>query len=173
MSSENKKRTNHGKDDLEQQPEKKSRVTLSCVQGDLFTASCDWALAHCVSADLHMNKGIARKFKTTFGSVKELLAQKKGIGQVAVLEHHDEKDTDSKRFVYYLITKQRYFHKPTMESLEKSLVDMREHCLSHQVTRLAIPRLGCGLDRLDWKDVKQLIVKVFADTKIQIRVYTM
>lgn len=33
------------------------------VEGDLFSASGDYALAHCVAADLKMGAGIAVQFK--------------------------------------------------------------------------------------------------------------
>lgn len=36
---------------------------LKEISGDLFSAPSDYALAHCVSADLRMGAGIAVKFK--------------------------------------------------------------------------------------------------------------
>ncbi|KAA0706994.1 O-acetyl-ADP-ribose deacetylase 1 [Triplophysa tibetana] len=43
--------------------------------GDLFTCSVTDALAHCISEDCRMGKGIAVLFKRKFGGVEELLAQ--------------------------------------------------------------------------------------------------
>jgi O-acetyl-ADP-ribose deacetylase (regulator of RNase III) len=48
---------------------------------------------------------------------------------------------------------------------------MRDHALKHGVRSLALPRLGCGLDRLEWEHVKAVIVNVFKDTQIHISVY--
>lgn len=45
-------------------------------------------------------------FKSKFGQVASLKSQGADIGEVAWLKHND-------RFVYYLITKERYWDKPT------------------------------------------------------------
>ena len=76
------------------------------------------------------------------------------------------------RHVFYLVTKERYFNKPTMESLEASLRRMRDLCTQHHVRRLAMPRIGCGLDQLEWNQVSQLIQQIFKDDDIEITIYS-
>lgn len=39
------------------------KVKITEVSGDLFTASKEYSIGHCVSADLRMGKGIAVKFR--------------------------------------------------------------------------------------------------------------
>ena len=90
----------------------------------------------------------------------------KDVGQVAILKRE-------RRFVYYLITKPKYFDKPTYATLESSLVCMRKHCVDNNVQNLCMPRIGCGLDRLEWNKVEAMLVKLFQDTDIQIAVYTL
>ena len=90
----------------------------------------------------------------------------KKIGQVAVLK-------SGQRFIYYLITKAKATERPTYDDLRDSLEDMKKHCVVHGVQTLAMPQLGCELDRLDWQKVKTIICEVFADTKIHITVYGM
>ncbi|XP_033914492.2 ADP-ribose glycohydrolase OARD1-like [Acipenser ruthenus] len=136
------------------------------VKGDLFSCPQSESLAQCISEDCRMGAGIAVLFKRKFGGVQELLGQKKQPGECAVLRR-------GKRFVYYLITKKKAHQKPTYESLRKSLEAMREHCVSNEVRELSMPRIGCGLDRLDWKKVAVMIEEVFQDTDIQITVYTL
>ena len=36
--------------------------------------------------------------------------------------------------------------------------------------RIAMPKIGCGLDQLNWQDVEGIIREVFADTDIEILV---
>ena len=43
--------------------------------GDLFSCDPTSSLGHCVSADLHMGKGIAVLFKKKFGNIPELKKQ--------------------------------------------------------------------------------------------------
>ena len=85
-------------------------------------------------------------------------------GGVAVLQHEG-------RFVFYLVTKQRYFHKPTYESLESSLLSLRALCVANNVKELCMPTIGCGLDGLDWKNVSQMIKRVFDDVSMTITIY--
>jgi len=50
---------------------------LQEIRGDLFSCSNSTSLAHCVSVDLKMDKGIAVSFKSKFGGLDELEEQKK------------------------------------------------------------------------------------------------
>ncbi|KAI1893128.1 hypothetical protein AGOR_G00140720 [Albula goreensis] len=138
---------------------------LSHVKGDLFSCPPEEALAHCISEDCRMGAGIATLFKKKFGGVDELKAQKKMPGECAVLWRN--------RWVYYLITKKRASHKPTYDSLRQSLEAMKAHCLEMGVTRLSMPRIGCGLDRLKWEKVSVILEEVFQDTSVCITVYSL
>lgn len=132
-------------------------VVLEEKSGDLFSdPDATASIAHCVSACLSMSKGIATQFKKQFGGVDELKRQGKSVGDVAVLTKHG-------RFVYYLITKPKYYQKPTYATLEQALLVMRQHMVQHQVRRVIMPRIGCGLDKLQWEHVKQLLLKIFAN----------
>ncbi|XP_026188015.1 ADP-ribose glycohydrolase OARD1 isoform X3 [Mastacembelus armatus] len=113
-----------------------------------------------------MGAGIAVQFKQKFRRVAELKGQKKKMGQCAVL------DSDG-RFVYYLITKEKASQKPTYHSLTLSLEDMKSHCVENGVTRISMPRIGCGLDRLKWARVSEILEQVFNNTNISITVYSL
>ncbi|XP_078582867.1 ADP-ribose glycohydrolase OARD1-like [Branchiostoma floridae x Branchiostoma japonicum] len=135
------------------------------VRGDLFSCPESDSLVHCISQDCHMGKGIAVIFKKKFGRVEELKRQGQKPGGVAVLK-------TEQRYVYYLVTKEKYWQKPTYRSLESSLQAMKTHCEQHQVSRLAMPRIGCGLDRLQWDRVSQMVQNIFSEMDMTITVYT-
>ena len=78
--------------------EEKGEFVLEERKGDLFSAGDTYCLAHCVSEDLVMGKGVAKPFKEKFGGVNELRAQKPKTGGVCVLKRGN-------RWIYYLITK--------------------------------------------------------------------
>ncbi|EDV96894.1 GH16527 [Drosophila grimshawi] len=134
------------------------------VNGDLFSAPKTHSLAHCVGADMVMGAGIAVKFKEIYGKVDELLAQKARAGEVAVLK-------DGDRYIYYLVTKSQSWAKPTYESMQTSLEKMREHMLKNDIQKLAIPRIGCGIDGLEWNFVRFLLQEVFGRDDVEITVY--
>ena len=113
-----------------------------------------------------MSAGIAKEFRNWFKRVEELKRQHKKFGEVAVLRVYD-------RFIYYLITKQFYYKKPTLFTLKRSLEQMRDHAVEEEIERIATPSIGCGLDKLNWGDVKRTIHEVFKSTSIHITVYAL
>ena len=131
---------------------------------DLFSASEDFCLVHCVSRDFHMGKGIALEFRNRFGRVNELLAQNPNIGGFAVLCANNQ-------YVFYLVTKERYFHKPSYEDLRNSLENMKNFCIANNLNKIAMPKIGCGLDRLNWQEVLNILHQIFDNTGVYIRVY--
>lgn len=140
-------------------------MKLNEIKGDLFT--CDKGTsAHCVSEDFHMSAGIATEFKKQFGHVSDLLDQNKTTGEVAVLK-------DGGRHVFYMVTKSRYYMKPTMENFEKTVLSLRKTCSDNKIMHLAIPRIGCGLDKLNWNAVKECLIKTFDKDEITITVYVL
>lgn len=139
---------------------------LTYVTGDLFSCPEDEALAHCISEDCRMGAGIAVRFRKEFDGVTELQEQKKLTGQCAVLQRN-------KRFIYYLVTKKRASHKPSYDNLRRSLEDMKSQCRRDGVTRVSMPRIGCGLDRLNWDHVSEILEQVFSHSDISITVYSL
>ncbi|XP_070766877.1 ADP-ribose glycohydrolase OARD1 isoform X1 [Enoplosus armatus] len=139
---------------------------LNYVTGNLFSCPEDEALAHCISEDCRMGAGIAVMFKNKFKGVAELKEQKKLTGQCAVLQRDG-------RFVYYLITKKKASQKPIYDSLRQSLEDMKSHCVLNGVKRISMPRIGCGLDRLRWERVSEMLDQVFRHTNVSITVYSL
>ncbi|KAM8709599.1 hypothetical protein ACLKA7_016413 [Drosophila subpalustris] len=137
---------------------------LKEVNGDLFSAGNDYSMCHCVAADLRMGKGIAVKFRNKFGQMAALQKQNVQPGGVAILQHQE-------RYIYYLITKQSSWGKPTYQLLHSSLSAMQQHMAKHKVQKLALPRIGCGLDGLNWTKVKDMLVEIFGADTTELVVY--
>jgi O-acetyl-ADP-ribose deacetylase (regulator of RNase III) len=139
-------------------------LCFKIVKGNLFTCSDDTSIAHCVSEDLHMGAGIAVEFKRRFGGVKELLDQKVPVGGCGWLMRDGG-------YVFYLVTKKVYSGKPLYSSLEQSLRAMFALCEAKSVTKLAMPLIGAGLDRLEWDLVARIINDIFGKSQIKITIY--
>lgn len=128
-------------------------------------------LAHCISADFALGAGIAKEFDKRFNLKEEL--------NMAFPTYMNMFLNDYFRYgvigdcilcgeVFNLVTKERYFHKPTLKSLERSLSLMKRLCKECHIKKIAMPRIGCGLDKLQWEDVGKVIQKVFNDTDVEI-----
>jgi hypothetical protein len=69
-----------------------------------------------------------------------------------------------------LITKEKYYYKPTLPQLEYAVMQMARIVMATNVKKLAMPLIGCGLDRLNWYDVSRVIKRIFQDTDVEILV---
>ena len=49
---------------------------------------------------------------------------------------------------------------------------MQAHATTHGVSTIAIPKIGCGLDQMNWQDVVKLLRVIFVFSDIQIVVYS-
>ncbi|KAJ8979624.1 hypothetical protein NQ317_015191 [Molorchus minor] len=134
-------------------------------QHDLFQVPAEFALAHCVAQDLQMSRGIAAAFKEKFGNVDELRRQRPEVGDVLQLG-----GDETSRRVFYLVTKHLSRDKPTYENVWESLISLRGALLSQEVTHLAIPKLSCGLDGLNWRVVRNMLEVLFQFTGIGVLV---
>ena len=148
--------------------EERKGFTIKEVVGDLFNSPTQFSLCHCVSSDFRMGRGIAVLFKQKFGRVDQLRAFNAKPGDIAWIRVNEPEE----RYVMYLVTKSRYYEKPTMNTLERSLQKMKELCLHRNITQIAMPRIGCGLDQMTWATVSQSIERIFRDTNIEIVVYS-
>ncbi|CAI2162646.1 6942_t:CDS:1 [Funneliformis geosporum] len=141
------------------------KFTLVERKGDLFTDSPSTdALAHCVSRDLRMGKGIADFFKKKFNGVENLKAQKCEVGQVAYLQRDG-------RYIFYVITKSGVYDKPAQKDFENSLIELRRMCEKFGVKGLSIPRIGTGLDGLSLEFVRNSINKAFEGSSVNVTMF--
>lgn len=93
----------------------------------------------------------------------DLLDQRQSQGGLAVLEIDN-------RYIYYLVTKRESSGKPTYKKFFESCKKWRDHVRDNNVKRIAIPRIGCGLDRLEWDKVKFMLEYLFKDVDCEITV---
>lgn len=144
-------------------------MTYSEENKDLFTVSEDYNLAHCISADFGMGKGIVVEFNKRFDLKRKL--QSKYPDYLNQYTHKRiSGDCLLEGKVFNLITKERYFNKPTIITMRLALEKMKQICLENYIKKIAMPVIGCGLDRLNWNDVSEQIKSVFTDTDVEILV---
>lgn len=140
-------------------------MTFTEIHGNLFDRKLEENefYVHCISRDYACGAGIAKEFNKRYDLTRKLSKQ----------EPHKCMMVDN---VINLVTKSKYWQKPTYDSLKESLIEFRDTlCRFSNPTlfakTLVMPRIGCGLDKLDWNNVKEIIKEIFEDTDIAIEVY--
>ena len=82
-------------------------------------------------------------------------------------------DSTGKRYIYNLVTKERFCDKANLSTLSKTLEAMKSHASMNGVSTIAIPKLGCGLDQMNWQEVVKLLRDIFAYADVKLVVYTL
>uniref|UniRef100_A0A2S2NNZ3 RNA-directed DNA polymerase n=1 Tax=Schizaphis graminum TaxID=13262 RepID=A0A2S2NNZ3_SCHGA len=132
-------------------------------KGDIFETDHSMALAHCVSSDLKMTKGIALEFRRRFGGLNQLRRLPRTVSDVLSLRLKE-------REIFYLVTKQHFWQKPEPEHLFQSLQKLRTLCEEREIKTLTCPRLGTGLDGLQWETVRSMLQYIFRNSQVTIHV---
>ena len=135
-------------------------------RGNVFESPYYYTLAHCISKDKALGAGIALTIRKRYPAmITKLNSMDLEVGKA-----YGYTDVNEKRNIINLVTKNRYFEKPTYEDLEKSLLDMKQQLVAHNIRYLVMPTIGCGLDKLEWKVVSPMIQRIFKDIDIDIRI---
>ena len=82
-------------------------------------------------------------------------------------------DSRGRRYIYNLVTKDSFCDEPNLSTLSKTLEAMKSHASMNGVSTIAIRKLGCGLDQMNWQQVVKLLRDIFAYTGVQLVVYTL
>ena len=116
------------------------------------------SIAHCVSSDFHMNKGVARQISSAYPCMRPTLQSIETpiVGSsVAVSVPWENKS------IFNLFTKSQFFEKPTYYNLSRSLNCMKKQLLQKGIRHIALPKIGYGLDKLKESRVFSLISDIF------------
>lgn len=132
-------------------------------KGDIFETDPSMPLVHCVSSDLKLTKGIALEFRRRFGGLNQLSRLPRSVPDVLSLRLKE-------REIFYLVTKQYFWQKPEPEHLFQSLQKLRTLCEERAINTLTCPRLGTGLDGLQWDMVRSMLQYIFRSSQVTIQV---
>lgn len=140
---------------------------------DLFTVPDAYYFVQCISADFAMGAGIAVEFNRRFNTKANLQQAytDQGGSYLHIWNSGKPRSTVLKDGrVLNIVTKQKCFQKPTYDSFARALYDLRALCRAQDISKLAMPQIGCGLDGLSWDRVSDMIRHVFQNEDIEILV---
>ena len=134
-------------------------------RGDIFRLPGVTSYAHGCNCAGAMGKGIALQFKRKFHKMylqynSMCISGNFKPGDVFPYEYSQN------CFVYNLATQKHYAihgRLAKLEHIRKSVKKMLEHAAAHNVTDIALPKIGAGLGGLDWEDVKIALEDVAED----------
>ena len=135
---------------------------------DLFSVDDSYYIAHCISADFALGTGIAVEFNKRF-DMKNILKSKYPNFLHDYITYNYNGMALIEGRVINLITKERYYNKSTYQSLAEALT-VAKYRIPSTCKKIAMPLIGCGLDRLQWDRVSAMIKEIFADEDIEILV---
>ena len=133
-------------------------------KGDLLKSK--GCLAHTVSGDMKMSRGIASQFRYKFGGINLLKNQRRNIGDTPYI-------TNRGRKIFYLITKEKFWHKPRLSDIEEALENLKEEMLNREIKSISMPKIGTGLDCQKWVQIYSILIKVFNHTDFTINIYSL
>lgn len=140
------------------------------IKGNLFNAK-DTTYVHCISHDCALGAGIAKTFNQKYiglrDDLKDIIKKEDLLYPSAIYIKYD----NCNEAIINMITKEKCYYKPTKEDFKESLEYVRELCEDYDLKRLSMPKIGCGLDKLNWDEVREMIKEEFKDTDIKIDVY--
>ena len=125
------------------------------------------SIGHCISADAQMSKGFARFLSERVPQLRRT-CRRANLLKDQVFPFWD---SSSRRYIYNLVTKEKYADKPVLQTLA-TFQNMQAHATMHGISTIAIPQIGCGLDQMNWQEVFKLLRDIFAYSDIQIVVYS-
>lgn len=141
-------------------------MTIREENRDLFTVPQGYYLAHCITADCSLGAGVAKKIDEVYNMREKLIKTydlgfglSDYIGNVLTIDN-----------VYNLVLKKYPQKKAKYKKLRACLEDMKDEMDTNLVTKVAMPKIGCGHEGLEWDRVREIIEEVFEDTDVEILV---
>ncbi len=126
---------------------------------DIITSPATYVIAHCISRDCALGVGIAKYLDDVY-DIKRVLINTSFNASSDIVSIVESPITG--RLVANIVTKHKYYHKPTYKSLQLALSALRGIMIDKHITKLALPKIGCGCDKLEWSKVKSMIYDTFS-----------
>jgi hypothetical protein len=171
------------------QPTYVSRITgtLSLVDGDMFFSQMQ-TLTISVNTVGVMGKGLASRTKYQFPDVyvfyQDLCRQKvlqmgkpylykreSFVDKLLADDAYSLPNINSNKWFLLFPTKRHWRDKSDIKGIEDGLAWVRDNYAKEKIKSLAMPALGCGLGKLEWRDVGPLMCKYLADIDLQVSIY--
>lgn len=138
------------------------------IYGDLFQDEKvvgreipDTYIVHCISSDYALGAGFAKQIEKRYRIKNSLLTY----------GSRKYPDCLTVKNIINMVTKDRYWDKPTIENFEKCLEYVVIYCKNKGIKQVIMPMIGSGLDKLPWDVCSNLIKEHLVKSNIEVKVY--
>ena len=171
------------------QPNRRDKIgdNISVINGDMFFSNLQ-TLTISVNLQGVMGKGLASRAKYQFPDVyvayqdacrsrritatKPCLYKREGSLDEELADFGADLITpNAVKWFLLFATKRKWRENSRLEDIEGGLDWVQRNFKAQGIQSLAIPALGCGLGRLDWKDVGPLMCKYLHGIGIPVAIY--
>lgn len=149
----------------DQQRQRERQSMIFPKMGDILNSNAE-VLVNAVNCAGAMGKGLALQFAKKFPAMEReyIIMCRRGlikVGAIHAWPFEDEMQGKT-RWIYNFPTKEHWSRPSYLDYIKAGLEDLVRLIQTDNIKSIAIPRLGCGLGGLDWKDVKPLIESAMA-----------
>lgn len=137
-------------------------------KGDLFAAKDLPALAHGCNTAGAMGKGIALEFKRRFPAMYQEYRRRCKAGEFQL---GDVFVWEGEPVVFNLATQKYPGSRADLEAIETALTRMVRIAETMAIDRIGLPKIGAGLGKLEWSQVRAVIETVAASTTLTLVVF--
>ena len=150
--------------------EKYDNLTIVEKEGELLEAPCYNTMVHVISADYPI-KGATGTTKTIIdlfnihGSITE---------ELRFLQTIEEYDSEAKVVgslishptnVLSLVVKDSRYDTVSYDTMAIVFRKLKNYICRNKISYIAMPRICCGMEKLDWEQIKQMLIDEFCDIK--------
>lgn len=125
--------------------------------GDIFNIEGVLNYAHGCNCAGAMGKGIAVLFKERYPEMYKEYKRRCKTGEFTPGDIYVY--NYGAGYVFNLGTQVSWTTGATLPAIERSIGKMLAYASAHGILKIALPRIGAGLGRLDWDEVKAVIEK--------------
>lgn len=130
-----------------------NRVMMVEKQTELTEMPVYFSIAHCIPNNLAFIGETAKRIDSLWDMKNKIINQYDSesfsVGEVVPVEN-----------VFNLILTYPY-HKANMEAMDTCLINLAKYCKNYGIKYLAMPKIGCGKNGLDWDVVSKKIEDSF------------
>ncbi len=137
------------------------------LESDLFDLEVD-AFAHGCNLSGIMNAGIAREFKARYPDMFMEYNAYCRAGTFSLGDVHFYRPQDGRPNVINVGIQETTESRAIIEYVERGLEKIQESYGVWKINSIAMPRIGCGLGGLDWKDVRKVVERVFGSSDLSV-----